>query len=55
MQVTLDLELQKIRRKDLEDLAKIYGGSQKVEVDETGAITAPGASYAIPTTIRRRR
>ncbi|MBA7612925.1 hypothetical protein ES703_20166 [subsurface metagenome] len=55
MLVTLDAELQAQRRKNSEDLGRFYGGGQKVQIDETGEITAPGASYAIPTTIRRRR
>ncbi|MQY59263.1 MAG: hypothetical protein GH144_06620 [Clostridia bacterium] len=54
MEVTLDAELQKIRRKNLEDLAKFYGGGQ---IAETEAITALDASYTrpIPTIKRRRR
>jgi len=55
MLVTLDAELQAQRRKNLEDLRRFYGGSQKVEVDETGAITAPGGSYGIPIPTTRPR
>ncbi len=54
MQVTLDSELQKQRRKNSEDLAKFYGGGQKGQVDETGQIVSPGARIPIPT-IRPRR
>jgi len=48
MEVTLDAELQKIGRKNLENLAKIYGGSQKVEVDEAGTIVVEAGSYPTP-------
>ncbi|MQY58493.1 MAG: hypothetical protein GH144_02620 [Clostridia bacterium] len=55
MQVTLDAELQAQRRKNSEDLAKIYGGSQKVEVDEAGTIVVSAGSYPIPIpTIRTK-
>lgn len=55
MLVTLDEELQTERRKNFEDLAKFYGGGQKGQVDEIGAITAPGASYRMPIPTRRVR
>ncbi|GAI70051.1 unnamed protein product [marine sediment metagenome] len=55
MLVTLDEELQRERRKNLEDLAKFYGGGQPGQVDQIGAITAPRASYSRPIpTIRPR-
>ncbi|MBA7643227.1 hypothetical protein ES703_50946 [subsurface metagenome] len=55
MEVTLAAELQKIGRKNLEDLAKIYGGSQKVEIDESGQLVVSAGSYPIPIpTIRTK-
>ena len=55
MEVTLAAELEKIGRKNLEDLAKIYGGSQKVEVDEAGTIVVSAGSYPMPIpTIRTK-
>lgn len=52
MLVTLDAELQKIRKKNKEDFAKFYGGGQPG--DEIGAITTPPPRHPRPT-IRRRR
>jgi len=55
MLVTLDEELQAQRRKNSEDLARFYGGSQKVEVDEAGTIVVEAGSYPIPIpTIRTK-
>ena len=48
MLITTDEELQKIGRKNFEDLRKLYGGSQKVEVDEAGTIVVSAGSYPIP-------
>jgi len=48
MEVTLDEELQRERRKNLEDLGRFYGGSQKVEVVEGGTIVVEAGSYPTP-------
>ncbi|MBA7496777.1 hypothetical protein ES702_07386 [subsurface metagenome] len=48
MEVTLDAQLQAQRRKNLEDLGRFYGGSQKVEVAEDGTIVVSAGSYPIP-------
>lgn len=54
MSITLDVELQALRKKNLADLARFYGGGQLGEVEQIGAITAP-RSYRRPIPTRTPR